>query len=307
MKSNLTAWVKALFKCTDHPGSTQKTVQRMYVCARVHQGVSEGVSHLDCVCTARPLFLFLQQTVRTESHRRELTFSAVGIFIWISERSRGCAMSDYVVCACVSSEEQDGLAPSLTRHRENATWQRGSMRERQGGRDLRSNSIIEILTHLNIEIVSSFWEPSSSISISCPLFPVCVSLLLFTSWFLKGELTDSECSLGQTEKHLFRRGGGMWGWQGEAGDERVRKKWEGIEMKIRRNGRQREGGREGEDLQIFCTHLFQWVPLLLDSFHSSLPLSLFSSFPSEVWNLQGSALVGPNLFTTATPAASTLH
>lgn len=74
-------------------------------------------------------------------------------------------------CLCVSSAERDGLAPSLTRASENTTWQRGSLRERQRGRDPRSNSIIEMVSHLNIEIVPTFWEPSSSIYLSCSLFP----------------------------------------------------------------------------------------------------------------------------------------
>lgn len=198
-------------------------------------------------------------------------------------------MSDYVVCACVSSEEQDGLAPSLTRHRENTTWQRGSMRERQGGRDLRSNSIIEILTHLNIEIGSTFWEPSSSISISCTLFPiVSPSSYSFSPPGFSKENWQTLSAVWAKQKSIYLGGRSDVGLTGRGKDERVRKKWEGIEMKIRRNGRQsgREGGRNKgrkKNLQIFCPHLFQWVPLLLDSFLSSLPLSLSSSLPSEVW------------------------
>lgn len=107
-------------------------------------------------------------------------------------------------CLCVPSAEQDGLAPSLTHPSENTNWQQGSLRERQRGRDLRSNSIIEIVFHLNIEIPRAiiFHLP---LLFSLSLF---VTFPLFASFFLEGELTDLQWRLGQTEKHLVRNEGG---------------------------------------------------------------------------------------------------
>lgn len=131
--------------------------------------VFQNLSHLGCTCTARSRFLFLWQTVSTNSHRRELTSEAAGIFFWISS---GYMMSYYVVC--VLSEGRS--APSLKVFSQ-PTWrsEREAERRRSEVKFYYGNH-----THRNIEIICTGWQPSSSISICCSLFPV-LSLSPFSS------------------------------------------------------------------------------------------------------------------------------
>lgn len=64
----------------------------------VHQGISEGVSHLGCVQTT-VIVIGLAEGQNQHTWRGQSWFwKAEGIFIWISWCWRGCLMSDYVVC-----------------------------------------------------------------------------------------------------------------------------------------------------------------------------------------------------------------
>lgn len=146
-----------------------------------------------------------------------------------------------------------------------------------------------MVSHLNIEIVATFSEPSSSISFSCSLFPFL--LLFIPHHHLKGEVT---LSAGQDRpvysERRMTRGWGEWGKTNKKG----------------RNEKQqaeRDRGKRGE--RILKGILLFYLCGFLSC--SSLPLSLSSSLPSEVWNLQGSSLVRPNLFTSVTPAVSSRH
>lgn len=111
-------------------------------------------------------------------------------------------MSHYVVC--VSLWREDRLIPSLTRPCENTNWQQSSHRVKQRGGDLRSNSIIEIESHLNIGILRAITSHLHLMFSPSPL----VSFLAFVSLFLRGELTDTAAQArARRSPYCQKRGG----------------------------------------------------------------------------------------------------
>lgn len=114
-------------------------------------------------------------------------------------------------CLCEPSAGQDGLIFNLTHPCENTNWQRSSLRERQRGRYLRSNSIIEIESHLNIEILRAI---TFHLHLMFPPSPL-VSFLAFTSLLLRGELTDTVVQAGARRSTYCQKGGGrrMSSWK----------------------------------------------------------------------------------------------
>lgn len=134
----------------NHPGNTWKTVQGVYICVRacVHQGFSEGISHLDWCAQPGPHFhSFGRQSGPT------LTGGSHDFGRLSSSEFPECSIRLHDVrlcCLCVSPAEQDGLAPSLTRGIVKMQTDSEAPRVRgKRGRDPRSNSIIEIVSRLN--------------------------------------------------------------------------------------------------------------------------------------------------------------
>lgn len=217
------------------------------------------------VCTTQPWFSFLWQTVRTNSHRRQPRPRRT-VFIWIFECSK--RLHDVrLCCLCVSPVEQDGLAPSLTRavvemqtDSEAPEWE--AREEEIRGRIL----LLKLYPVLIIEIVSTLWEPSSSISLSFSPFSLLVSFPPL-HLLISQRRTDRLGVQAGADREAFSQ-------TGERQGGRARGKT--------RRGRNERGGWGKR--KIVSAHPSQCTTLLLNRFRSSLPLSPFF-FPS-FWSLK---------------------